>query len=644
MKQLNKKIKAPIKNTCFGPISDLEKHLNRDWWKQIFNSLYLKTDSDVVENELNTLEDINYIIKSTEITPDKKILDICCGQGRHLLEFAKRGFKHLIGIDRSQYLIRLAKKRALFNRYFDLNFYEGDARKIRLSSDSLDLITILGNSFGYFEYQDDDLTVLKEINRILKPKGKLFIDIANGIWLEKNFQKRSWEWIDNSLLVCRERTLSENKRLISREVIINVNKGVIKDQFYAERLYTFDSIKELLIQANFENITLLDNIKSSSTRNQDLGMMENRLFILAQALENKTQVNISFNKTIDCHVLLGDPLLPDQIKNNGKFNPEDIEVVQKLKDSLSELKEYNFTFIDNHKKIFNYLDSLEKPDLIFNLCDEGYNNDPKKELHIPAFLEMLNIPYTGSSPNCLAMCYNKSLISSYAKFLNIKTPKEILIDPSIGINNPIDNFPVILKPALGDGSMGITQKAVCNNKEELFSYYEWLKTTFPNTLIIVQEFLSGREFSVAILGRSSNFEILPILEVDYTNLPQDLPKLLSYESKWDPKSPYWNIGFKKAILNQEQQKDLIDASKMLFDLLQCKDYARFDFRTDKEGNIKFLEVNPNPGWCWDGKLNLMASFANLSYSQLLDKILKSAIQRYNVNHTLAKDSGIHPFN
>jgi D-alanine-D-alanine ligase len=336
---------------------------------------------------------------------------------------------------------------------------------------------------------------------------------------------------------------------------------------------------------------------------------------------------------LNCHVLLGDPLLPDPIKNNGKFNPEDIETVKKLKDSLSELKEYNFTFIDNHKKLFSYLDSVDKPDLIFNLCDEGYNNDPKKELHIPAFLEMLNIPYTGSNPNCLAMCYNKSIINSFARFLKIKTPLETLIDSKTDLIDLKNSFPVLLKPALGDGSIGITQKAVCYNKKELLSYYEWLKYTFPNTPIIMQEFLEGREFSVAVLGNSSNYEALPILEVDYSNLPKNLPKILSYESKWVPESPYWDkISYKKALLTQKHQKDLIDNSKMLFDLLQCKDYARFDYRLDSQENIKFLEVNPNPGWCWDGKLNLMAGFANLSYSQLLDKILKSSIQRYNLKN------------
>lgn len=630
MKTESRKNKIVTKPNCFGPIINLEKHLRKDWWKELFNDLYLKTDSDVVENELNTIEDVNYIIKATNISQSEKILDICCGQGRHLLEFAKRGYKNLVGIDQSQYLIRLAKKRALFNRYFDLNFYEGDARKIRLQSDSLDLVTILGNSFGYFEYQDDDLTVLKEVNRILKPKGKLFLDIANGTWLEKNFQKRSWEWIDKSLLVCRERNLSEDKRLISREVIINVNKGVIKDQFYAERLYTFEEIKHLLIQANFENVTLLDHVQSGSTRNQDLGMMENRMFILAEVPEIKNQININSNykKTINCHVLLGDPYLPDQVKNNGQFNPEDNDTVKRLKNALNELKDYNFTYIDNHKKIFSHLNSLNKSTLIFNLCDEGFKNDPKKELHIPAVLEMLDLPYTGSNPSTLAICYNKSIINSFARNFNIKTPKEFLINSISSFDN-LQDYPYILKPSLGDGSMGITQRAVCYKKEDLISYYNWLNDKFPNNPIILQEFLIGNEYSVSIIGNTTNLEILPILEVDYSSLPKNLPQFLCYESKWVPESPYWSdIRYKRASLIDKEQKELIESSKLLFKSLECRDYARFDFRKDKNGNIKFLEVNPNPGWCWDGKLNLMAGFANISYSQLLDKILKSALQRY----------------
>jgi D-alanine-D-alanine ligase len=116
--------------------------------------------------------------------------------------------------------------------------------------------------------------------------------------------------------------------------------------------------------------------------------------------------------------------------------------------------------------------------------------------------------------------------------------------------------------------------------------------------------------------------------VDYSALPGGLPKILSYESKWDPHSPYWtDIRYKEASLDEETYRKLVHFSSRLFERLECRDYARFDFRADSEGRVKLLEVNPNPGWCWDGKLNLMAGFAGIEYKQLLEMILNAAKER-----------------
>src|SRR5215470_9917263 len=95
-----------------GPVSDLERHLPSDWWRKLFNSLYLETDGDVIENDHNTAEEVGLLIRSVGLERNDRILDLCCGQGRHSLEFARRGFPHVIGLDRSRYLIRLARKRA----------------------------------------------------------------------------------------------------------------------------------------------------------------------------------------------------------------------------------------------------------------------------------------------------------------------------------------------------------------------------------------------------------------------------------------------------------------------------------------------------------------------------------------------------
>ena len=118
------------------------------------------------------------------------------------------------------------------------------------------------------------------------------------------------------------------------------------------------------------------------------------------------------------------------------------------------------------------------------------------------------------------------------------------------------------------------------------------------------------------------------LEVDYSDLPGDLPMILGYESKWQPASPYWTrIRYLEARIDEETHRKLADWSTLLFERLGCRDYARFDFRANAQGEVKLLEANPNPGWCWDGKFNLMAELGGLSYADLLRLIIEGAQER-----------------
>lgn len=609
-----------------GPISDLERHLPPEWWKTLFNSLYLKTDGDVVENSLNTENDIDMLIKVTGIKPEDRILDLCCGQGRHSLELAKRGFQNVTGVDRSRYLIRLARKRAK-NFGLPVTFSEGDARHFRLKDSSIDCVAMMGNSFGYFEREEDDIAVLNNIKRILTSNGKLLLDIVDGSWMNQNFEARSWEWIDKNHFVNRERSLStDGKRIISREVITNAEIGVMADQFYAERLYSLEEISVILADLGFENIQNHGNVYSHSTRGQDLGMMANRLFITANAPIKKKVVKEAAKK-LQATVIMGDPRLPDPVKKNGQFNQEDFETINKLKQSLTTLDEFQFQYWDNHKTLIQQL-IKSPPSFVFNLCDEGFNNKATEELHIPALLELLNVPYTGAGPACLALCYNKSFIRSVAQTLDVPVPLETYFTPSDQAAHIPHTFPAIIKPNCGDSSIGITEHAVVHNAEELIDYINVLQVELPGVPLLIQEYLEGAEYTVGIIGNPGKFEVLPLLEVDFSDLPSNLPKILSYESKWLPDSAYWNhIKYKEADLPDETARKLIDYSQALFERLECRDYARFDFRADSTGNLKLLEVNPNPGWCWDGKFNLMAGYANISYTQMLELILRAAKER-----------------
>jgi D-alanine-D-alanine ligase len=134
---------------------------------------------------------------------------------------------------------------------------------------------------------------------------------------------------------------------------------------------------------------------------------------------------------------------------------------------------------------------------------------------------------------------------------------------------------------------------------------------------------------VALIGNpDGGLKALTILEVDYSKLDAGLPPILGYESKWEPDSPYWTqIQYKETTLPASTQRMLVEYASRLFERLRCRDYARFDFRANAAGEIKLLEVNPNPGWCWDGKMNLMANMAGLRYSEFLGLVLEAATSR-----------------
>jgi D-alanine-D-alanine ligase len=612
-----------------GPVSDLERHLPSDWWRTLFNSIYLKTDGDVVEHEGNTARDVDLLIRAAVLEPNDRILDLCCGQGRHCLELAKRGFRQISGLDRSRYLIRLAKKRA---RQLGLNvaFHEGDARKFRLPENFFRCVVVFGNSFGYFEREDDDRAVLESIKRVLIPEGTLAMDLVDGEWMRTNYEPRSWEWIDQNQFVCRERSLANgSNRLVSREVVVHAEHGVIADQFYAERLYTKDTIKELLENVGFSNIRHQGAVPTESDRNQDLGMMAHRMFLTAKAPGKVVAITKTKVAYPDITVLLGDPIMPDATKRDGQFNEEDFETIDRLKSALSELDGYRIDYVNNHASLLADL-KANPPSFVVNFCDEGFYNDAFKELHVPAILEMLDIPYTGAGPACLGLCYNKAIVRAIAMTLDIPVPLETYYGPEDQMASIPSVFPALLKPNFGDSSIGITKDAVVSTTNELMAYLQELRESLPGIPVLIQEFLSGPEYSVGIIGNPGlSYHILPVLEVDYSGLDPELPRILGYESKWLPDSAYWNqVKFKETEnIDEETRRKLMDYSNLLFERLGCRDYARFDFRTDSNGEIKLLEANPNPGWCWDGKFNIMAGFEGLRYADMLRMVLEAAQER-----------------
>jgi D-alanine-D-alanine ligase len=615
-----------------GPVPDLERHLPQDWWRTLFNSVYLKTDGDVVENDVATRREIDAIESAAGFQPNDRILDLCCGQGRHCLELARRGYQQVTGVDRSRYLVRLARRRAK-QEDLAVSFHEGDARRFRLKDGNFHGAMLLGNSFGYFDREEDDRAVLLAVRRALHPGGIVVLDLADGDWQRQYFEPRSWEWIDQNHFVCRERSLSADRtRLISREVVVHAERGVIIDQFYAERLYSPETILTLLENCGFTQCRTHETLLGDSDRQQDLGMMARRLLLTARSTQPPQRRNRKLPLFDEVTVLLGDPRLPDTCKRDGQFNPEDLDTVQKLKEALGELQQFRFSYLDNHASMLTELRS-SPPKFVLNLCDEGFDNDAFQELHVPAILEMHGVPYSGAGPATLGLCYNKSLVRSVAESLDVPVPLETYFDPDDQSATLPSVLPALVKPNYGDSSVGITRRSVVETPTALMARLEEMRNEFPGVSLLIQEYLTGNEYSVGIIGNPGlGFRFLPLLEVDYSQLDPGLPRILGYESKWLPDSPYWNqITYHEADLDEDATRRLYDYSSLLFERLGCRDYARFDFRANAEGQPKLLEVNPNPGWCWDGKLNFMAGYAGLRYADMLQAIVEAAQARYAAN-------------
>jgi D-alanine-D-alanine ligase len=332
-------------------------------------------------------------------------------------------------------------------------------------------------------------------------------------------------------------------------------------------------------------------------------------------------------------VLTGDHALPDPTKRGAHYNAEDMATHEAMEAAFLAIDAHDFTFVSDHADFLRQLES-SRPDLVVNFCDTGFRNIPAYELHIPAHLELLDIPYTGAPPAAMVMCFDKAVVRLVAQSLGIAVPRETFIAADAPLDDLPDFFPALIKPNAADGSVGITKDAVVRNAGEARAYLEWLRQALPGVDALYQEYLPGPEYGIGLIGNpEGTLTALPPLEVDFSRLPAGLNPILSYESKALPDSPYWTeIKFKRAEIDAPTADLMIGSAKKLFRRLSLRDYGRFDFRRGEDGIVKLMEVNPNPAWANDGKLAFMARFAGIAYPDMLRMILDAAIARVSATH------------
>jgi D-alanine-D-alanine ligase len=251
-----------------------------NWWKALFDDVYLLTDAPIVCNPPLTKREVDVIEKTLDLRHSDRILDLCGGQGRHALELARRGYQHLTVLDYTAFLLRRGSREAV-EEGLDVTFCRGDARATPLGSASVDVVLLMANSFGYFADAADDRLVLAEAVRVLACGGRFLLDLTDHDFIRDHFLPESWHEATDDVVVCWKREIVDDVIRV-REMVLSKTGGLLRDRTYAERLYVPERLRALLREAGFVQITMQPNaFVYSPDDGTDYGIATHRTLITA---------------------------------------------------------------------------------------------------------------------------------------------------------------------------------------------------------------------------------------------------------------------------------------------------------------------------------------------------------------------------
>ena len=273
-----------------------------------------------------------------------------------------------------------------------------------------------------------------------------------------------------------------------------------------------------------------------------------------------------------------------------------------------------------------------KPDIVFNLA-ESFGGRSALESNVAALLNLLGLRYTGSSPAGLILAGDKTLTKKVLTFHGILTARfATVFRGSVDWAGDI-SFPLILKPPQEDASLGITQKSIVNDVQELLQKMSSLQTEYQSP-VLAEEFIDGREFYVGVLG-NSDVQALPIMELDFSGYPEGRPKIASWEAKWGDEGDEKGEEFEgtKSVFPSDLSEELAERMQKVavdaFNALRLRDYARVDLRVNAKEEIYVIEVNPNCYLEKRAEFATAAAKSGIEYPQLIGRIIELANARYS---------------
>ncbi len=292
---------------------------------------------------------------------------------------------------------------------------------------------------------------------------------------------------------------------------------------------------------------------------------------------------------------------------------------------------YKVTFFD-----FNDVDKAFKElkasdvDLVFNVC-ERINNSSLLEPHAASMLDILQIPYTGSNPSTLSLCIDKIRVKKLLSYHGIPTPKW---DYIYSLDDEIDRglqYPLIVKPANTDNSIGITNDSVVTNEEGLKRQLKHIIKEI-NCPALIEEYIEGDEYDVSIIGsEEDDLMVLPLSRSIFKDMAEGYWHIYTHDAKFsDTPIEKMGITVQKPPKNISKRLETLISEIALdtYNILDCHDYGRVEVRVDKDDNPYVLELNPNPSINIGDCVPSVASLTGMDYGDFLEEIIYLAIKRY----------------
>lgn len=316
---------------------------------------------------------------------------------------------------------------------------------------------------------------------------------------------------------------------------------------------------------------------------------------------------------------------------------DSIETVQAVCDALNSHPDVECEIVEALPDIALPRLMVRKYDIVFNIA-EGMRG-ASRESQFPAVLEMLGIPYTGSGPLTLATALDKARTKEVLAHHGIRVAGFTTSEDTqatLAKLLPNADYPIVVKPLSEGSSKGVKNSSFVKNEAELRAEINRIKEDYDQPAII-EEFLPGREFTVAVLGNGANARVLPIVEIKLSELPPEANGIYSYEAKWiyDVTDNPLDIFSCPAELTSELQRDITDTVLKTYRVLDCRDWSRIDVRLDKNGNSNIIEVNPLPGILPKIEDNSCfpkaARTAGMNYNQTMLAVLRAGCERYGIS-------------